>query len=427
MDNHLAPTSDQKASGEAQSSHLLSREETREILTPFAFEIDKSLFGFPLASPYKRGFALLVDLLAIAILSGAPGELLAIVLAITFFRLGSRKRAQAMGKVKGSKRRVVARFIGAFIVFIMLVDFLPSMFNNDIFNGSSTESPGINGVLGSEDGIAIAPSELGLASTIILSKTVIELTQSMSESDCQDTDCWQRKITPTLTQQPFISVELTPEFAENAIKEIVDETELPQEQQTKLASYLINRYQEARAEVLTTSGNLSRGTKALEKDGIAQINSKISESKTPKNKEGYNEGKAYFNKVPPTDEQESTKSDKPIYSIMEYVKGIIEDLGLGFGWAAFYFTVLTSIWKGQTLGKKMFSIKVLQLDGTPLSLWDSFGRYGGYGAGIATGLLGFAQIFWDPNRQAIHDKISATVVVDAVSTTGMNYTNNDES
>ena len=45
-------------------------------------------------------------------------------------------------------------------------------------------------------------------------------------------------------------------------------------------------------------------------------------------------------------------------------------------------------------------------------MWDSFGRYGGYGAGLATGLLGFLQIYWDPNRQAIHDKISSTIVID---------------
>ena len=31
---------------------------------------------------------------------------------------------------------------------------------------------------------------------------------------------------------------------------------------------------------------------------------------------------------------------------------------------------------------------------------------------MATGLLGFIQIYWDANRQAIHDKISATVVID---------------
>ena len=36
---------------------------------------------------------------------------------------------------------------------------------------------------------------------------------------------------------------------------------------------------------------------------------------------------------------------------------------------------------------------------------------GGYAAGLATGLLGFAQIFWDKNRQAIHDKIAETAVV----------------
>jgi uncharacterized RDD family membrane protein YckC len=76
------------------------------------------------------------------------------------------------------------------------------------------------------------------------------------------------------------------------------------------------------------------------------------------------------------------------------------------------FSAFIALGQGQTLGKKLLGIKVMQLDGSSLSLWDSFGRYGGYGAGIATGLLGFIQVFWDPNRQAIHDKISATVVID---------------
>ena len=38
------------------------------------------------------------------------------------------------------------------------------------------------------------------------------------------------------------------------------------------------------------------------------------------------------------------------------------------------------------------------------------GRAGGYAAGLATGTLGFLQIYWDPNQQAIHDKIAGTVV-----------------
>ena len=64
------------------------------------------------------------------------------------------------------------------------------------------------------------------------------------------------------------------------------------------------------------------------------------------------------------------------------------------------------------MGKLLFGIRVVKIDGTQLDLWESFERYGGYGAGVATGLLGFLQVFWTSNRQAIHDKISETVVVD---------------
>ncbi|HEX9737064.1 MAG TPA: hypothetical protein VGG06_34290 [Thermoanaerobaculia bacterium] len=31
---------------------------------------------------------------------------------------------------------------------------------------------------------------------------------------------------------------------------------------------------------------------------------------------------------------------------------------------------------------------------------------------LATGLLSFLQVFWDPNRQAVQDKMVGTVVVD---------------
>jgi uncharacterized RDD family membrane protein YckC len=54
---------------------------------------------------------------------------------------------------------------------------------------------------------------------------------------------------------------------------------------------------------------------------------------------------------------------------------------------------------------------VVRLDGSPLGLWFSLERFGGYAAGVATGLLGFVQVYWDPNRQGIHDRIARTVVV----------------
>src|SRR5215213_11293459 len=51
------------------------------------------------------------------------------------------------------------------------------------------------------------------------------------------------------------------------------------------------------------------------------------------------------------------------------------------------------------------------LDGLPMTLWASFERFGGYAAGLFTGLMGYAQVYWDRNRQAIQDKISETVVI----------------
>jgi uncharacterized RDD family membrane protein YckC len=104
-------------------------------------------------------------------------------------------------------------------------------------------------------------------------------------------------------------------------------------------------------------------------------------------------------------------STTPVTSILQWGKGIIQDLGLGFGWAAVYFTLFSLLWRGQTPGKKVCNIRVVSLSGEPLGMLDCFGRYGGYGAGFATGLLGFLQVYWDPNRQAIQDKISATVVI----------------
>lgn len=87
-------------------------------------------------------------------------------------------------------------------------------------------------------------------------------------------------------------------------------------------------------------------------------------------------------------------------------------LGLRFGWAIAYFTLLPTWWRGQTVGKRLFGLRVVHLTGKPLGLMDSFCRYGGYAAGLATGGIGLLQVLWDPNRQAVEDKLAHTVVVD---------------
>ena len=105
------------------------------------------------------------------------------------------------------------------------------------------------------------------------------------------------------------------------------------------------------------------------------------------------------------------RARQAVHSVIDWAKGLLDDLGIGLGWLALYFTVFPAWWNGQTPGKKLLGIRVVQLDGTPITLWEAFERCGGYGAGVATGLLGFIQVWWDPNRQAIHDKIAETVVI----------------
>ena len=54
---------------------------------------------------------------------------------------------------------------------------------------------------------------------------------------------------------------------------------------------------------------------------------------------------------------------------------------------------------------------MVRLDGRRLTLWNAFSRAGGYSASFATFGLGFLEAFWHPNRQAVHDLISGTVVI----------------
>lgn len=96
----------------------------------------------------------------------------------------------------------------------------------------------------------------------------------------------------------------------------------------------------------------------------------------------------------------------------EELKSWGSSIGEKFGWAFMYFTFLPYWWKGQTIGKKVFGLRVVELTGRPLTIMNCLGRYGGYAAGMATGMIGFVQVLWDVNRQAIQDKIAHTVVID---------------
>lgn len=248
--------SQQSAQGSENQSETLTRKETREIVTPYAFHVSPSLFGTPLAGPFRRALAILIDLVLIGFLSGVSGNALAILSAVLLLMVSNRLARQG----KPHRWIKILQGIAFVIVVYSVVEF----------------------ILGTHQPVKLNQQE-----------------QSMIQ-------------------------DAAPQSA--------------------------------------------------------------------------------------TDNNKRTDSDSE-FSLLKISKGLAADLGLGFGWAAFYFTALTALLKGQTLGKKLLGIKVIKLDGSTPNIWESFGRYGGYGAGLATGLLGFLQIFWDPNRQAIQDKISETLVI----------------
>ena len=116
-----------------------------------------------------------------------------------------------------------------------------------------------------------------------------------------------------------------------------------------------------------------------------------------------------------TRENQKLREERDKQSGAHGVKAVIasaaDDLGLGFGWMAVYFTSFLGLMRGQTPGKRLVGIRVVRLDAKPISWWIAFERFGGYAASATMGLLGFLQILWDRNRQGFHDKAVDTVVV----------------
>jgi len=85
----------------------------------------------------------------------------------------------------------------------------------------------------------------------------------------------------------------------------------------------------------------------------------------------------------------------------------------GVGALIAYFTLATYWGNGQTIGKRLFRIRVISLVHDRLDLWPSFERALGYAASALEAGFGFFQYFIHPNRQTVHDRIAETIVVRA--------------
>ncbi|MXR69130.1 RDD family protein [Shewanella sp. JBTF-M18] len=372
----------------------------KTMVTPFAFHVAPELLYTPLASPLKRGLAMLIDGLLISVLAEQAGALFILLVGLT---LVIERRSHQLGK---------ALKWGLYLAMLLMTIWVTS--DNIISYGEADKD---------REGDKLAQTTNQQAESLNALKV---MPQILALSLCEEASCAEEKLTKLLGA--LDSLKVSDKEKVTLASQLIDELSLPSQEKQVLMQRLNQAYPNVYA---VKQGRVKQD--ALKPDALKQetVEQEVGET-SPALKASLNEGEAALDQqvskvaepgqqgtsdepaalvIDPDDLDEEEDEPSP-YSLLEWAKGILNDLGLGFGWAAFYFTIFTAWFDGQTLGKKLLNIRVVPLDASSISLWDAFGRYGGYGAGFATGLLGFLQIYWDANRQAIQDKISETVVID---------------
>jgi uncharacterized RDD family membrane protein YckC len=101
-----------------------------------------------------------------------------------------------------------------------------------------------------------------------------------------------------------------------------------------------------------------------------------------------------------------------IFILGSFVRETGPSLFLSFAIGLGYFSLLEGSGSGQTVGKRVLGIRVVDFEtGAPITYARAFARNAGrWLSGIAL-LLGYFWMLWDRDRQTWHDKIASTTVV----------------
>ncbi|MBN2205941.1 MAG: RDD family protein [Candidatus Aminicenantes bacterium] len=110
------------------------------------------------------------------------------------------------------------------------------------------------------------------------------------------------------------------------------------------------------------------------------------------------------------------KTEEPgserVYVIGEGAFDLIYEVLVGYT----YF-ILCFRFGGRSLGKRLFGLRVVDLEGRPrLGWYQAFERTHGYAASTLAGSIGFLQVLWDREGLTMHDKIAGTTVIRLLKT-----------
>jgi hypothetical protein len=395
---------------------VASRADPRSVITPDAFHVAPELLGLKLASGRRRLAAIMIDLVVIGVLTLVTRSfavVLGLVVAVALVRAGF-KRTTARGTVLHRAMRASVGLLGVAIALLTVVLWLGAM-NDDgpaLVDSDPADAPDSGNVL--FNSVAAAAVRAAYASAESLDEAESVTRGLIEASEDLDVSSPQELRTLLLENMPQDA-----EWAEDGPAMITRLVPVPVETvesrdvvavRDEVSLYTTEEALEAYAAMLRSepSGDMdlvrlealeARLRAELAADTLSALAGRIDAlaDDLAEAEEDRDEAEAEL------DELESA-------GLLNAFRSWLDELGFGFGWASLYFTVMLSWWKGQTIGKRVLGMRVLRLDGGVINWWVAFERAGGYAAGFATGFLGFLQVFWDANRQMIHDRIVGTVV-----------------
>ncbi len=395
-------------------------------ITPATFAVVPDLLGKPLASPTARALAMGIDLLLLAILVNAGGLFFALAAGFVLWRASARTGFAARRPKLGKLLRIGA--VG--LVFILVVTHWSTvtspfrrLLDRTASIGSSSDDQGDEQ---QAHGLVVAAGD-GKAGNVKISSlaSLVDFVGLRRASSKEEADRIARRMVRQLKEggvsaadvravgQGFASdSEALPPMAAQALKEAIA-AELPADTQAaapsapasdSLAAAFVRAFRK-RDSVALAQVRPRLGV-ALAADTLAILRGRVQDLEQRNQK------------LVARTRADSAKLAGGAAGLMdtmadagdELVK-ILRKAGLGFGWLGLYFTGFVALMKGQTPGKWAMRIRIVRLDGRPMGWWSALERFGGYAASVVTALGGFFQILWDKNRQAMHDKIAETVVV----------------